>query len=159
MRLFEYPLVFRCELTKLYYRLIYGRQFHFGKRLYFRRRFVLHLSRSEARVSIGDNCFFNNNCSINSRSGVSIGNRCTFGESVLIYDHDHNFRNVDSDDSGYVTGCIEIGDDCWFGSNVTILKGVTIGNGVVVGAGTIVTKNIPSDSIVYGKTELVVRPK
>lgn len=37
-------------------------------------------------------------------------------------------------------GPITIGDDCWFGGNVTVLPHVTIGRGVTVGAGSVVTK-------------------
>jgi acetyltransferase-like isoleucine patch superfamily enzyme len=37
-------------------------------------------------------------------------------------------------------GPINVGADCWFGGNVTVLANVTIGRGCVIGAGSIVTK-------------------
>ncbi|CEQ40202.1 SPOSA6832_01796, partial [Sporobolomyces salmonicolor] len=37
-------------------------------------------------------------------------------------------------------GKIVIGDDCWFGGNVSVLMNVNIGRGVTVGAGSVVTK-------------------
>lgn len=40
-------------------------------------------------------------------------------------------------------GPITIGDDCWFGGNVTVLPNVTVGRGVTVGAGSVVTKVCP----------------
>ena len=52
---------------------------------------------------------------------------------------------------------ITIEDDCWIGSNVTILDGVTIGKGSVIGAGTLVTKDIPADSIIVDKREKSIR--
>ena len=33
--------------------------------------------------------------------------------------------------------------DCWIGSNVTLLSGVTIGRGTTVAAGAVVTKSMP----------------
>ena len=48
---------------------------------------------------------------------------------------------------------ITVEDDCWIGSNVTILDGVTIGRGSVIGAGTLVTKDIPEGSIVMDRRE------
>jgi acetyltransferase-like isoleucine patch superfamily enzyme len=43
-----------------------------------------------------------------------------------------------------------IGDGCWIGANVTILKGVTIGAGSVVAAGAVVTKSCAPYSIIGG---------
>ena len=54
---------------------------------------------------------------------------------------------------------ITVEDDCWIGSNVTILDGVTIGKGSVVGAGTLVTKDIPAGSVVVDKREKWIRER
>jgi acetyltransferase-like isoleucine patch superfamily enzyme len=51
---------------------------------------------------------------------------------------------------------IRIEDDVWIGANVTILKGVNIAEGAVVGAGAVVTKNVPSYSIVAGVPAKIV---
>ena len=45
---------------------------------------------------------------------------------------------------------IEIGNDCWIGSKVTILDGVKIGNHAIVAAGAVVNKNVPDYAIVGG---------
>ena len=42
------------------------------------------------------------------------------------------------------------------GSNVTILP-VTIGENVQVGAGSVVTKDIPSNSVVYGNPARIIK--
>lgn len=47
-------------------------------------------------------------------------------------------------------GPIKIGNNVWFGEDVTILKNVTIGNNVIIGAKSVVTKSIPDDSIAVG---------
>lgn len=51
---------------------------------------------------------------------------------------------------------IVVGDNVFIGSRSMILPGVTIGNDVVVGAGSIVTKDIPTGSVVAGIPARVV---
>ena len=43
---------------------------------------------------------------------------------------------------------------CSIGANATILPNVIIGENAIVGAGAIVTKDIPSDSIVTNTNEI-----
>ena len=45
---------------------------------------------------------------------------------------------------------IMIGKNVWIGSNATILPGVTIGDGTIVAAGAVVTKDVPSNTVVGG---------
>lgn len=50
-----------------------------------------------------------------------------------------------------------IGKKCFIGANAIIMPGVTIGDEVIVGAGSVVTKDIPSNSIVGGNPAKVIR--
>ncbi len=50
-----------------------------------------------------------------------------------------------------------IGNDCWIGGHVTILPGVAIGDGCTIGAGSVVTRDIPSGSVVVGNPARVIR--
>jgi len=50
---------------------------------------------------------------------------------------------------------VVIGKDCWIGANSTILPGVTIGDFSVVAAGSVVTKNVPSGTMVAGNPAVV----
>ncbi|MNG32136.1 Virginiamycin A acetyltransferase [compost metagenome] len=54
---------------------------------------------------------------------------------------------------------ITIEDDCWIGSNVTILDGVTIGTGSVVAAGAVVTKDVPPYSVVGGVPAKIIKER
>lgn len=47
-------------------------------------------------------------------------------------------------------GAVKIGNNNWFGENVTICKGVTIGDNCIIGTGSVVTKSIPSNSVAAG---------
>ena len=50
-----------------------------------------------------------------------------------------------------------IGNQCFIGMNSIILPGVKIGNNVIVGAGAVVTKDIPSNTIVAGNPAKVLK--
>lgn len=101
---------------------------------------------NKGNVSIGDNCFFNDGCSVNSQKKITIGNNLICGQNVMFFDHDHDYKN---DINNFVTEEIIIGNNVWIGANCTILKGVTIGNNVVIAAGTLIKDDVPSDTIVY----------
>lgn len=50
----------------------------------------------------------------------------------------------------------KIGNDCWLGSNVTLIGGVEIHDGVVVLANAVVTKDVPPYAIVGGVPAKVI---
>ena len=54
---------------------------------------------------------------------------------------------------------IIIEDDCWIGSNVTILDGVRIGQGSVIGAGTLISKDVPKNSVVIDKRDKHIKDR
>lgn len=76
----------------LLYKLVYGSRLNIGKNVTWRRGFSI-MKTKEAVIKIGDNCFFNNDCSIGANLLVEIGEGTLFGEGVKIYDHNHRFRD------------------------------------------------------------------
>ena len=112
-------------------------------------------------IDIGDNVFFNNECSINSMGLIKVGKDCQFGEGVKLYDHNHKYTDITAliSRQGYVVGEITIGSNCWIGTNVTILKDVHIGENVIIGAGCVIYKSIPSNSIVVNNQNLVIQSR
>lgn len=52
---------------------------------------------------------------------------------------------------------ITIGEDCWFGAGAMVMPGVTVGDRVVVAAGSVVTRDVPSDTLVAGVPATVKR--
>ena len=54
-------------------------------------------------------------------------------------------------------GDVVVEDDCWIGTNVTILSGVRIGRGSIVAAGAVVTRDVPAGAIVGGVPARVLR--
>lgn len=52
---------------------------------------------------------------------------------------------------------IEIKNDVWIGQDVTLKPGITINNGAIIAANSVVTKDVPSYSIVGGVPAKVIR--
>lgn len=146
-----YKLLFHinCIIKKIFLKFIYGNKLEIGSGTHWRKRFSVMID-SNAKVEIGDNCFFNNDCSINSNGLVKIGGGTLFGENVKIYDHNHRFNNFNKTikEQGFSVGEIIIGNHVWVGSNVVILKGAKIGNNCVIGAGCVISGTIPPNTMI-----------
>jgi acetyltransferase-like isoleucine patch superfamily enzyme len=54
------------------------------------------------------------------------------------------------------TAKVKIGSNVYFGRNCTVLKGVTIGDNCIIGFGSVITKDIPSNSVVVGAPARVI---
>lgn len=145
---------------KIIFKLIYGNKIYWGKHITFRKGFTIEIV-EKGKLKIGDNCFFNKNCSINCLGRIEIGSHCLFGENVKIYDHNHVFTNkrMKIVNQGFKIGSIKIGNNCWIGSNVTILKDIIIGNNVVIGANCLIYKSIPDNSIVKNNSQLIIEQR
>ncbi len=130
-----------------------------GKNIKARRRFNPNIY--GGHLTIGDNTFFNNDCSINCHGRITIGDNCLFGENVKIYDHNHIFKDLETPISkqGYKVGEIAIGNNCWIGANTTILANVKIGDNVVIGANCLIYKSIPSNTVVKNKVDLIIQQR
>lgn len=101
---------------------------------------------NKGKVEIGDNCFFNDGCSINCQQNIKFGDNLICGQNVMFFDHDHDYKN---DINSFIREDIVVGNNVWIGANSIILKGVTIGDNVVIGAGTIVKNDIPNNVLIY----------
>ena len=112
------------------------------------------------KLSVDSNVFFNNYSSINCLEEIRIGANTLYGEGVKIYDHNHKYDQTPElkvYGDQFNTSPVIIGENCWIGSNVTILKGVTIGNNVIIGANNLIYKSIPSNSLVKSKSEINIQ--
>lgn len=128
-------------------KILYGRRFSLGKGSTWRKGISVTIGKN-GRIRIGENCFFNNFCSLNSMKNIVIGDNTIFGENVKIYDHNHRFNKLDLiKKQGYSIGEVIIGSNCWIASNVTILKGAVIGDDCVIGANVVVSGIIPNGTI------------
>lgn len=113
---------------------------------------------SNAELCIGTRVYFNENSMISCKSLVKIGDGCLFGPNVKVFDNDHRFSARDGVSQAHTTAPVSIGNHCWLGANVTILKGTQIGDNCVIGAGCVVTGIIPAGSLVTQSRVLEIRP-
>ena len=100
----------------------------------------------KAEITIGDNCFFNHNCSLTAAENIVIGNQCMFANNFVVVDHDHD-RKDGKILKELVSAPVKIGNNVWCGANVTVLKGVTIGDGAVIAAGSVVNRDVAAYSV------------
>jgi len=110
------------------------------------------------RIEIGNSNYFNRNVMIDSCGFVKIGNHTMFGPGVYITDSNHTI-----DPTKWIAECpmdvgrVVIGDGCWLGSNVTILKDVTLGARCIVAAGAVVTRSFSHGSLIGGNPGRLIK--
>lgn len=80
--------------------------------------------------------------------GIHIDEESYVASGAIIFSHDFS-RNLKTD--------TYIGKRCFIGANAIIMPGITVGDEVVVGSGAIVTKDLPSNTIVAGNPAKVLK--
>jgi acetyltransferase-like isoleucine patch superfamily enzyme len=106
-----------------------------------------------AEIRIGSHSSIGDNIQIHCCERVTIGDYVLISWGVNIVEY--NYHNTV--DNAIRTAPITIEDRVWIGCNVIVLSGVTIGTGSIVAAGSVVTKNVPSHSLVAGNPARVIR--
>lgn len=164
---FEFKRLFHCryftfsavELLGRNTRLSFAQtsQINFGEHLVSDGRLVI-VTGQNARLSIGERTYFNEGTMISCLDAVSIGSGCRFGPNVKVFDNDHRFSAKNGVSQEHVTAPVSIGDHCWLGANVTILRGTQIGDNCVIGAECVVKGVIPAGSLVTQSRKLDIRP-
>lgn len=113
-------------------------------------------------VTIGKNCNIGDHVFI--ESSVTIGNNVTVKNGVSIWQHVHiedhvflgpnvtltNDRFPRADNPSFEAEETWIGEGATVGANSTILCGVRLGTRCFVGAGSVVTRDVPSQALVFG---------
>lgn len=132
----------------------------FGKNINLR-NYIHFIVQENAELYIGNNVFMNNFCSVNCLESITIEENTLFGENVKLYDHNHDYqrnnKTLKVEHSKFKTAPIKIGRNCWLGSNVTVLKGVTIGDNCIIGAGCTIAKDVPANSTVINRQDLIYK--
>lgn len=80
--------------------------------------------------------------------GVHINDDSYIASGAIVFSHDFS-RNIKTH--------TYIGKKCFIGANAIIMAGIRIGDEVIVGSGSIVTKDVPSNSIVVGNPAKVLK--
>ena len=124
-----------------------------GKNVGIRRNCEISTSEN-GKIEIGDKSFLNNGCMVVAHKSITIGQGTRLGPSVMIFDHDYDYKNRETFLLGkHISDEIIIGNNCWIGAGVVILKGSKIGDNCVIGAGTVIKGKYDNGSLIVQKRE------
>lgn len=87
---------------------------------------------------------------------ISVGSRCQITKNVKFFTHGGSNVVRDLDSSFDCFGKVKIGNNVYIGNNTLVMPGVTVGDNVLIAAGSVVTKSVPSDSVVGGNPAKVI---
>ncbi|MEO8581092.1 MAG: acyltransferase [Patescibacteria group bacterium] len=136
------------HIRRFFYRLFgmrigHGSTIHMMARIYDPR----HISIGEDTI-IGEKATLDGRKQLlNSQGGLKIGNHVDIASEVMIWTSQHD---VNSNDFHAIEAKVIIEDYVFIGPRAIILPGVTIGRGAIIAAGAVVTKDVPTMSIVGG---------
>jgi virginiamycin A acetyltransferase len=129
-----------------------GENFHLG---------ILSIVCASRRMIIGRNVYIGKMCTLGCDG--RIGDNTMIANNVgIVGKYDHDFSCVGKpirlapwvgDASFGIEASkleVDVGEDVWIGYGAIILSGIKIGRGAIIAAGSVVTKNVPSYSIVAG---------
>lgn len=105
-----------------------------------------------SNIILHKNSEINDGCYLLAKDKIEIGENSTLAYRVTILTgaDPNGPHNALSKLYPPLKAPVTIGKDVWIGANSTILPGVKIGDFVVVAAGSVVTKDIPSGTLVAG---------
>ena len=106
-------------------------------------------------ITIGKDVFINSGCHFQDQGGIEIGNGAWIGHNVVLATINHDLSPKENRKNHYAP--VKIGAHVWIGSNATILPGVTIGNWAVIAAGAVVTRDVPTMTVVGGVPAKVLK--
>ncbi len=108
-------------------------------------------------IEIGENFYSNHNLVILDPAKVKFGDNVLIGPNCGFYTAEHpldaSIRNTGLE----FAKPISVGNNVWFGGNVTVLGGVTIGDNCVIGAGSVIIKDIEPNCVVVGNPAKVIK--
>lgn len=107
------------------------------------------------RTHFGKGCFVNHGAYFMDGGGIYIGDNAYIGPFCGFYTASHPLQYKERNKGLEKALPIHVGDNCWFGANVSVMPGVTIGNGCVIAAGSVVTRDIPDNCVAAGVPAVV----
>jgi acetyltransferase-like isoleucine patch superfamily enzyme len=112
-----------------------------------------------AEIRIGKNCLISEFNVLRGQGGITIGNNVYTAPlvQILAVNHVYNDPKRPIIEQGITAQGIVIEDDCWIGAGAIVLDGVRIGRGAVIAAGAVVTKDVPSHTVVGGVPARVIQ--
>ena len=101
-------------------------------------------------LKLGKHDFFNHGTYFMDNGTITFGDHVFVGPYCGFYTSTHPLDYASRNKGLEKALPIVVGDNCWFGANVSVMPGVHIGNGCVIAAGSVVTHDIPDNSMAAG---------
>lgn len=106
-------------------------------------------------IYFGKNVFVNSACTFMDRGGIYIDDEVFIGPKVNLITINHDINPFNRNTT--ICKPIHIEKRVWIGVAATILPGVRIGENSIIGANAVVTKDVPSNTIVGGNPAKVIK--
>ncbi len=134
---------------------ILSQDFRLGKKARLQHHVYVSAERLDENSSlhIAENTEIFTQSLLDCTAGISIGKNVGIGGRSLLFTH--GGWEIGGHRTKY--GSITIEDNAWLGWDVKVLPGVTIGEGAAVGLSAVVTKDVPSYSVVAGNPARVIK--
>lgn len=110
-------------------------------------------------LKIGSYTHAEQRCQIFCANSVNIGRHVIISSDVYITDVFHEYSDIKLDilEQPLNAGITVIGDYCFIGTGVKIIKPVHIGTHAIIGANSVVVKDIPSYCVVAGNPARIIK--
>jgi len=112
--------------------------------------------KNPGQISIGDRCSFGEYVVLDAHAPIEVGADCMFASGTIVATATHDY-NAEPMNSKTVFKPVVIGDNVWFGIGSTIAPGVTVGSGAVIGARALVLRDVAPGAIMVGVPARVLR--
>jgi acetyltransferase-like isoleucine patch superfamily enzyme len=134
----------------------FGGTFVTGPGVELRRNFRAELGGPDSRISFGAGSVCTYDVLMQCGTTIDIGERCMFGQSTMVVDGNHRFRDLDKPmlEQGYDYRAILIEDDVTVTTKCTIIA--PIGLRAFIGANSVVTRSIPPYTVAVGVPARVI---
>jgi maltose O-acetyltransferase len=109
------------------------------------------------KLTIGQGCWFNVECFFDLGAPISIGDHVAIGHQVMILTTSHEIGSPGQRAAALEARPVTIKTGAWLGARCTILPGVTVGAGAIVAAGAVVSRDVPSNTMVVGIPARVIK--
>jgi len=119
---------------------------------------IFHNCKDYKNLSIGNNCHIGKDVFFDLKAPIVMEDSVTISMRVTILTHldvgkspikEYGFPRLHSK--------VVFKKGCYIGANATILQGITIGECAIVGVGAVVTKDVPSFTIVGGVPAKIIK--
>ncbi|MDJ0686523.1 MAG: acyltransferase [Alphaproteobacteria bacterium] len=131
---------------------------------------TLVVETDDSTIRIGDNVFVGGGTLFDCADTITVEDDVLISYQVLIMDSDNHstrasertedlvrWRDGQYDWSKVNRAGIRICSKAWIGARAIITKGVNIGEGAIVASGSVVTRSVPSYTIVAGNPATIIR--